>query len=468
MITSPRPPQLTKHGPIGFIACLFLVLSSAACPASSPTEPAGNGNDGPGGTPNPPVDPTPSAPCEPQEIPWLAQGNFWSVSWSWIEIDVGWTASYGDYDASSYVMELGSPTEADGKTMYELQVSGTVDDYGPLWRYIGTDGCGNVFGQTSTAQTPILIHAVGSDTWSGAGFWADYAGFSPITVSHGASMTPSQYTKQAAHFAPPLTRVGYSESNSSYDPGGCEYFPGYGTICTEGGSGPTSGTIFHEYWDTDAGPVGMHYSDDYEDCLGFACNERHHEVRIEVWFFGEVGELPIVYEDEPDTYADPTPFPVSEELLTMFAAIGPYDTPSGYIPGYDAGPAMGLAAEVHDWYAFEITPELSALTVDFYLAWEDDVELGFYVFTDPSDPTYGFLYLGESFDNPDFAGFAHSRALSGTYLPGKYLLAVRRETPSDLETGYGIFSFAGDPNEGGGGAGLAVQRVAPDLARRIR
>lgn len=35
-----------------------------------------------------------------------------------------------------------------------------------------------------------------------------------------------------------------------------------------------------------------------------------------------------------------------------------------------------------------------------------------------------FLYLGESFDNPDCAGFAHSRALSGTYLPGTYLLAL--------------------------------------------
>jgi len=152
----------------------------------------------------------------------------------------------------------------------------------------------------------------------------------------------------------------------------------------------------------------------------------------------------------------------------MFAAIGPYDTPSGYIPGYHAVVGMDLAAQVHDWFAFEITPELAALTVDFYLAWEDDVELGFYVFTDPTDPTYGFLYLGESFDNPGFAGFAHSRALSGTFAPGKYLLAVRRETPSELETGYRIFSIAGNPDEGRGGAGLAVGRVAPDLARRIR
>jgi len=456
-----------RRGPHRFVTGLLLTLSCAACPASSPTEPAGGDDDGTGDIQDP-ADPDPVTPCEPRDIPWLVPGNFWSVAWSWIEIDVGWTGSYGDYDADSYVMKLGPASDVGGRTMYQLQVSGRPDDFAPLWKYVGTDGCGNVFGQTSSGQVPVLIYSETSNEWSGTGFWTDFEGFDPVEVSRGAAMTPSQYTKQIPHFTPPLTSVGYSESNSSYDPGGCEYFPGYGTICTEGGSGPTSGTHFHEYWDAQAGPVGMHYAYDYEDCLGVACNEKHRETRIEVWFFGDVNDAPIVYEDEPDTYADPTPFPVSEELLTMFAAIGPYDTPSGYIPGYHAPVGMDLAAQVHDWFAFEITPELSALTVDFYLAWEHDVELGFYVFTDPDNEDYGFLYLGESFDNPGFADFAHSRALSGTYLPGKYLLAVRRETPSDLETGYGIFGLAGDPDEGGGGAGLAVGRVAPDLVRRIR
>lgn len=457
---SPRLPIDRPRGRSAarFLALILLALASAACPATTPTEPPANDAPG-GGTQDPPGgDPDPQPSCQPQDVPWLVQGNFWRVAWSWIEIDVGWTESYGDYDLDSYTMKLGAPVQVDDKTMYELQVSGVAGEYGPRWRYVGADGCGNVYGQTSAGQQPVLVYAQGSSEWSGEGFWADFTGFSPVTVTHGAAMAPSQYTRQQPHFDPPLTAVGYSESSSSWDPGGCEYFPGYGTICTEGDAGPTSGTVFYEYWDDEAGPVGMHFSDDYEDCLGFACNERHHEVRIEVWFFGEVGEEPIVYEDEPDTYADPTPFPVSEELLTMFGAIGSYDTPSGYLPGYSATVGMDLAAEVHDWFAFEITPELAALTVEFYLAWNDPVELGFYLFTDPDHPI-GFTYLAESFDHPNFVEFEHTRVFSGTYQPGKYLLGVRRETPSDIETGYGIFSIAGDPEEGGG-AGVIVNQLA--------
>lgn len=393
--------------------------------------------------PNPTDDDSESLSCQTYTIPWLAQENFWTVAWSWIEIDVGWTASYGDFDANSYVMKLGPSTVVDGKTMYELQVSGDLDDFAPLWNYVGTDGCGNVYGQTSSSATPTLIYSETDGEWSGTGFWTDFSGFSPITVNRSASIVGSQYTGQLPYFEPPLTAVGFSESSSSYDPGGCEYFPGYGTICIEASVGPASGTQVYEYWDRNAGPVAMHYAYDFEDCLGVACNEKHVERRIEVWFFGDVSSVPLLFENEPDTYADPTPLPVSEDVLVMAGAIGEFDTPSGYLAGYNAEVGMDLAATIHDWFAFEITPELAALTVDFYLVWNDDVDLSFYLYIDPDNTQYPFTYLAESGDFPEFEDFNHARFFSGTYLPGKYMLGVVRNSGSTTETLYGIFSFAG-------------------------
>lgn len=425
---------------LGLLLMGFLL--SAGCGSSTTTEPEadpGDDTEDVGDTPDP-LD----EPCQPYTVPWLVEGNFWNVSWSWIEAGADWwtATTYGDFDVGSYTMKLGPGTTVDEKTMFELQVSGQVDDFGPMWSHIGTDGCGNIYGMTSSSASPTLVYSETSDEWSGTGFWTDFAGHAAsVSVTRNASMTPSQYTKDLPYFDPPLTRVGHSESESNYDPGGCEYFPGYGTICTDASTGPASGTHLFEYWDAEAGPVGMHYGRDYEDCLGVACTEEHVERRIEVWYFGDVTSDPLLFEDEPDTYADPTAFPVSEEILVMAAAISEYDTPSGYIAGYDAGPAMELAAGIHDWFSFEITSATAGRTVDFYLAWNDTVDLGFHLFAAPDHPI-GFTYLAEG-DVFDWEDFEHSKFLSGQFQEGTYLLGVVRNTDSEFETHYGIFGIVG-------------------------
>lgn len=440
------------------VAILLLgALLWAGCGSSSPT---GTGVDPSDDTEE--VDDTTDPPeetCEPLDIPWLVAGNFWNVSWSWIEAEADWwtASSYGDFGVGSYTMKLGPPTTVEEKTMFPLQLSGQVDDFGPMWTHIGTDGCGHVYGMTSAAASPTLVFSEASDDWSGTGFWTDFSAESAsVTVTRNASMTPSQYTQELPYFDPPLTRVGHSESESNYDPGGCEYFPGYGTICTEASTGPSSGTHRFEYWDPEAGPVGMHYARDYEDCLGVACTEEHVERRIEVWYFGDVTSDPLLFEDEPDTYADPTPFPVSEEIVVMTGAISEYDTPSGYIAGYDAGAAMELAAGIHDWFAVEVTPEMAGRTVDFYLAWNDPVDLRFHLFAAP-DHAIGFTYLAEA-EAFEWEEFEESRFFSGQFQEGSYLLGVERTTESDIETRYGVFG-AMDP------AGLMAQGQELELQR---
>jgi len=91
------------------------------------------------------------------EISWLKEGNFWKVAWHEVEINVGWTSGYGDYDLGSYTMKIGSPQLIGDMQMYELILTGDTQKYTPLWQYIGTDNLGNVYGLSSINASPVLF-----------------------------------------------------------------------------------------------------------------------------------------------------------------------------------------------------------------------------------------------------------------------------------------------------------------------
>lgn len=456
--------------PMALGILLVLALLCAACGSSStaPEDDVGIGDTGnTNGSDDDGNDGDDEEPCEPSSLPWMASGNFWNVSWSWLEAGENWwqSTSYADYDAGAYTMQLGASSEVEGLTMYDLETSGNVDEFAPLWSRIGTDGCGNVYGQASAGTSPVLVYSETDSEWSGTGFWTDFTEFSgSVSVSRGASMISSQYTDRLPYFEPPLTAVGHASDETNYSPGGCDYFPGYGTICTEASSGPTEGTRLFEYWDAEAGPVGMHLARDYEDCLGVACESEHVERRVEVWFFGDAGSEPIRFEQEPDSYADPTEFPLSEDLFAMFGAISEYDVPSGYLGGYDAGAEMDLAAAVHDWFAFEVPPELAGRTVEFYLAWDADVELGFHLFSAPDNGALGFAYLAESLDFPEWEETSHARFFSGQFQAGTYLLGVIRNTEAETETRYGVIGVAEAEASAAAARVLSAERLRDGMA----
>jgi hypothetical protein len=383
--------------------------------------------------------------CTPVAIPWLAEGNFWKVAWGEIEIDIGWSGGRGDYDAGDYIMKLGAPYSVGDKTMFPLVFDGNTTKYAPLWRAIGTDGCGGIFGQRSAEGTPTLVYSTFGTDWSGTGFYTDFGGATrAITINRNASMVSSQYTSLEPMFEPPLTAVGYSTSDRIGEGTGCEYFPGYGTVCGSDDPGSLKTEAHLEYWDDGAGPIGMHISYDYEDCLGSYCNGRHVERRVEVRHFGDVSSFPSAYEDEPDTYADPNDLPVTvDQLFVMFASVNEWDTPSGTLPGYDPPEP---AAEIHDWYRFEVGSDmLDPLTFEFYMHWNDEADLELHLFTAPDHPDYGFMHLAEGFDD-EWEEFAHTKTLSGTYnVPGPYLVGVVRRSDPGFATPYGIMSYAAYP-----------------------
>lgn len=384
---------------------------------------------------------TGSKTCDPKiEVPWLVEGNFWTVAWSEIDISIGLFAAAGDYDLGSYVMKLGPPTTVDGVTMFELQLSGDTTKHAPLWDAVGTDGCGTIL-VSSKGGAAVPIYSLVDDVWSGRGFWTTFAGFADVSVNRNASLVASQYTKKLDVFDPPLTSVGVSDSETGIGAGtGCDYFPGYGTLCGSDDPGGSRRQLIFEYWDDQAGPVAYHYAYDYDEG-GALGSEKHAEQRVEVWFFGDVTAAPIFFENEPDTYAAPTPLPVSTDLLVAFGEINAFDFSSGEISGFDPPP---LARDIHDWYSFEITEELAKKDVDFYLAWDHDVELGFYLFTAPDNVAFGFQYLDESKPFDQWEETQYARSFSGKYAAGKYLLGVRRMADNDIATQYGVFSKAAD------------------------
>ena len=336
---------------------------------------------------------------------------------------------------------------------------------------IGTDTYGNVYGLESAGATPVLIFSIVDDTWSGSGFYTDFEGETGILVNRNGYMVSSQYTKQSG-YSGTLTSVGWSKDDVVYSSGsGCEYFPGYGTICgsTGTGAGPDVNNEMHfEYWSPTAGPVGMHRAYNYEDCIGFMCNERHVEQRIEIWYFGDTtGPVDFIFEDEPDTYADPTLIDLDEitgQVFSVYGAVYEEDTPSGYIDGYSAvvsdelmaqiqdwypftaQEGMDIAVQVHDWYKFEITQADASREFKFYLVWgEAETNLNFYLFTAPDNPIYGFLYLGQENWLDTMSEFTHSKGFDGTLASGTYLLGVQRMTSSDFATEYGILVLLEEP-----------------------
>ncbi|NOR41921.1 MAG: hypothetical protein GQ572_01200 [Gammaproteobacteria bacterium] len=404
------------------------------------------------------------------EISWLREGNFWKVAWHEVETNIGWTGGYGDYDLGSYTMKIGAPQLVAGIQMYELILSGDTQKYTPLWQYIGTDNLGNVYGLSSIDATPTLIFSKVDDTWTGIGFYTDFEGETGIQVNRNGYMAPSKYTKQSG-YAGTLTSVGWSKNNVVYSGSGCEYFSGYGTICgsTGTGAGPDVDNEMHfEYWSPTAGPVGMHLAYNYENCLGFYCNEKHLEQRIEIWHFGDVtGSVDFLYESEPDTYVDPTMIQLGDIIGQVFSVYGDVytgDLPSGVIESYSAvvsdelmaqieswyphsaTEGQDIAERVHDWYKFEISEADVERDIAFYLVWnEEETNLNFYFFTAPDNPTYGFLYLGQETFLDTVTEFNRSKGIDGTLAAGTYLLGVERTTPSDFATEYGILVLRAVP-----------------------
>lgn len=464
------------HQPTAFLTSLVCLLSiglagacdggsgtcqSLACGFDPTTDPAPNpssGGAGTGGQPSGTAGSGAAPTCVATSIPWLREGNFWQVSWSEIDFQVGLFESTGSAGVGSYSMTLGAPLAIHGVDMFPIAISGDTEKYAPLWKYVGTDGCGNVV--ASNGEAPRPIYSTRSPSWAGSGFWTDFAGIGGVTVNRSARIIPSQYTEQIPRFKGLLTAVGVSDSAQGPGGSGCEYFAGYGTICGSDAPGMRTSTMHSEYWDVDAGPVAWHSSSDY-DSGGSPSTERHREQRLEVWFFGDAAKGPLHFEREPDSYVRPThleiPDGVKSHVFAMAAEVNKQDLPGGAQPGVSAvvsdakyaqikswykfsqTEGQRVAEQIQDWFEFDIVNP--AERVELYLLWNDEsVDLELHWFAAPSNSTFGFLYMGQDYLQTQnaFPEFKRKKGIPNPTVAGKYLLGVRRTAPPQFASQYGI------------------------------
>ena len=315
----------TSHKFLVWTVIVFaFAIASLGCGSSNvgdpPLDEASEGappSTQPSPTSNPAVD------REKVEISWLKEGNFWKLSWSEIESNRTWTERGGRADSGVYSLTLGPKQEISGYEMYEVILNGDFGDYSPGWDFIGTDTYGGVFGRVSGIDAAVLLYSVEDSGEPKAGFYANFEAGKTLTTNRNARMIPSQFTNQVPHFEGNITGIGYSGGGRQVFQGtGCDYYPGVGTICGGGTTlGPSREETHIEYWSANAGPIGMHYSFDFEDCLGTACNEKHIERRVEARYFGDAAGSNVGSENEPDTYVDPSPIDLEGPIRTVMGEI---------------------------------------------------------------------------------------------------------------------------------------------------
>lgn len=398
--------------------------------------------------------------CTAVAVPWLAEGNFWQVAWSEVDYQVGLFETTSSYDLGSYSMKLGAPVSQAGKQMFPIQLGGDTRKYKPLWTSIGTDGCGAIYG--GDGSRVVRIYSLTDSGWTGSSFWTPFTGYPSISVQRGASVIPSSYSRRVSDiFAPPITSVGYSTAQSGIGAGhGCEYFEGYGTLCTGDSPGASTHQFIYEYWAAKAGPIAMAYAYDYDS--GDSPRTRHHtEKRADVWFFGDVVNNSYRFEQEPDSCVAATPItlPGDKHLFSVFGEISNYDKPAGAIPGvsavisdavyaqikswypFDQTTGQNIAVQIQDWFSFEIVD--TQQRAEIYLVWDDDAQLELHWFAAPDNATYGFMYFGQdSIDiGTELPEFKHKKGIPNPMVAGKYLLGVRRTAPAQFSTPYGIMAM---------------------------
>jgi hypothetical protein len=417
----------------------------------NPTEPESNEQEQQG---------TSDTQNEIVDIPWLKEGYRWFIHWTSLTKGASDSTRWSNYEQGFYTMKLGAPQEKGGMQMYEVILDGDTQSCTPKWRWIGTDNYGKIYGLKADADTPAFIFSYVDDETAHSGFYGNFDDNKQISVNRNGNMPSSQYTVQSG-FSGTLSSVGYSENNVHYDEAGATYFPGYGTIYTEGGTGagPDVDNKMHaEYWSLEAGPVGMHYLSNYENYLGWWGSEKHYETYIVVTSFGDKSLILPHFETEPDSYDDPTVISIDAveeqdiEGIYMYIIVGQidqYDYPSDNVEeAYDnvlhiqdeeiRSAGLEKAKRVQDWYKFEITESDVNRNFEFYLCWNTEETMNLHLFTAPDNPTYGFLWLGGNQFTDTITDFNHSLGYSGTFQPGTYLLGVERTTSENSIAAYGL------------------------------
>ncbi len=223
------------------ITFLFIV-SLAACGG-------GGGGSPPDNTDNTqPADPDPTPTPDPTPVIsgfnfTLSEGDFWEYKWDSVKRITDASGTDIDNDNGRLRLTLGTPTQINGINTYKLIVAGNSTQYSSnflrAWKYLAINN-NQLLGSKDGLTLEVLFDGM-TGYWPGTGL---FNSFSNLVVATQSTIDNNYITSPA---------ISISNSSSSNQ---CEYFPGYGTICT----GDVDSTLREkEYYLPNIGPVGAYY-----------------------------------------------------------------------------------------------------------------------------------------------------------------------------------------------------------------
>lgn len=324
--------------PIRVLAVAGIAIMVAGCPAATCLE--GECADSSAGT---------EVPVNPAFVPFEiepATGAYWDFAWYKTS-----SASSGSVNAGIFRLRLGAPRMIDGVTTHEVLLEGYASQFRPRWQYLAFDGARILGSSDGVSLAAVFDGHHGS--WPGGGFF--------FAFSEDELMRASETTLNNGVYDGAAIVVQRSGSE-----GGCEYFPGVGTICP---SEHRESFTQKEYYHPSVGPLAFYKRGCSSGRYAAACVEFEGSL---IGHGTEAGDDLVPLEIEPnDEPGSAQPIPFGKKLLGWVHSSDTGSVLQRPTPEMNASiEAIGvpdlLTATFADWYTFEVTERGDVtVTLDF-------------------------------------------------------------------------------------------------------
>lgn len=187
----------------------------------------------------------------------VEQGAYWQFAWDTKQVSFGSGETITRLETGVFRIVLGAPRMIQGIQSYELIFEGRADRFTPRWRYLAFRNH-QILGSVNGVSLNMIFDGLN-------GYWPASGLFVNFPINSLISTTSEDIDN--AYISMPAIAVKTSSSK-----GGCEYYPGVGTICP-GETNESSRRT--EYYAPGIGPVGFYEYGSFSSRSGGATTETH-------------------------------------------------------------------------------------------------------------------------------------------------------------------------------------------------
>jgi len=200
---------------------------------------------------------TPSDPVIPGFTFAVKQGAYWQFAWSSKHVSFGSGETITSFETGLFRIVLGVPRMIQGVHSYELIFEGRADRFTPQWRYLAFRDH-QILGSVNGVSLFMIFDGL-NGFWPANGLFINFPTNSLISTS-------SENIDNEFIFMPAIA------VKTSSSKGGCEYYPGVGTICPGETNESSKRT---EYYAPGIGPIGFYQYTSFSSRFGGSNTETH-------------------------------------------------------------------------------------------------------------------------------------------------------------------------------------------------